>query len=90
MFQGKAAQGAHAANSGISMMKFCETCLVFRPQGSAHCNDCANCVSGFDHHCPWIGTCVGSGNYNSFFGFVTFLYSLIITVLVTCIWQLIA
>ena len=90
MFQGRAAQGAHATHSGYKMMKFCETCLIFRPQGAQHCGDCGNCVAEFDHHCPHVGTCIGPGNYHSFFTFVTFLYALIIYVFAVSIWQLVA
>ena len=68
-------------------MKFCETCLIFRPQGAMHCGDCGNCVMGFDHHCPHVGTCIGPGNYHSFFTFVSFLYALILLVFGVSIYQ---
>ena len=71
-------------------MKYCETCLIFRPAKSAHGNICNNCVSEFDHHCIWLGTCVGKNNYPSFFYFVISLNCLIFTVIVTCIRQLVA
>lgn len=47
-------------------IKFCETCLIFRPPRTIHCNICDCCIRGFDHHCLWLGTCIGYRNYVSF------------------------
>ena len=50
--------------------KICNTCNVIRPLRSSHCGNCNNCVIKFDHHCPWLGTCVGKRNYHYFFLFL--------------------
>ncbi|CAL6103420.1 DHHC_palmitoyltransferase [Hexamita inflata] len=50
----------------------CSTCNVEKPPGVAHCPLCKHCVLSHDHHCPWVGTCIGIRNYKYFILCVVF------------------
>ena len=57
----------------------CPECMVIRTDRSKHCSYCNRCVERFDHHCPWINNCIGTGNHGYFAVFIVMMYTLLIS-----------
>ncbi|XP_030063765.1 palmitoyltransferase ZDHHC12 [Microcaecilia unicolor] len=47
-------------------MRRCGYCMLQQPMRARHCKACQHCVRRYDHHCPWIGNCVGERNHPLF------------------------
>lgn len=54
---------------------FCEECYINIPLRAKHCKICKSCIAGFDHHCYWLGVCIGEKNK------IAFLFFLFLTTL---------
>ena len=66
-------QSSSSTHSLDSPQRFCNTCQITKPPRTHHCARCNTCVSGFDHHCIFIGICVGKQNYRYFYMYITTL-----------------
>ncbi|KAK2453733.1 DHHC-type zinc finger family protein [Trifolium repens] len=49
---------------------FCHYCSKPKSPRAHHCRSCRKCILDMDHHCPFIGNCVGAANHYSFICFL--------------------
>ena len=73
-----------AENDGFDPVSFCSSCLVRRPIRSKHCSVCDKCVARFDHHCPWVGNCIGEKNHTYFIFYLLLTSALTLTSVLGC------
>jgi len=73
-----------AEHEGFDPSWFCSTCLIRKPLRSKHCSFCNKCVAKFDHHCPWVGNCVGLRNHRFFVIYLGSLFILAVLYLFCC------
>ena len=70
--------------SRLAKIKYCSTCDIYRPPRAIHCGICNCCIERLDHHCPWLGTCVGKRNYKYFICFIQSTAVMVIMTIATC------
>lgn len=58
------------ANFTALPLRFCGFCGKDQPLRGRHCEECHRCVHKFDHHCPWLDTCIGERNHRYFYLFL--------------------
>ncbi|KAI0342150.1 zf-DHHC-domain-containing protein [Trametopsis cervina] len=50
--------------------RYCHKEGFLKPLRAHHCRACGTCILKYDHHCPWIGQCVGARNHKYFVHFL--------------------
>lgn len=67
--------------------RFCDICEITVPRTAEHCFDCGVCVDHLDHHCPWIGGCIGEKNMTAFklfnIAWVSYVFFVVISSVLT-------
>jgi len=51
---------------GKTSQNYCGACSIKRPERAKHCKICNKCFLRWDHHCSWIGNCIGLYNQKTF------------------------
>ena len=69
-------------------LKYWYTCEIYRPPRSSHCGAWDACIERIDHHCPYLGTCIGKRNYKYFFIFINLLSFLIVISILLILWEI--
>lgn len=76
----------------LSNNRFCGFCLLkkvkiifkwykiynWKPDRAHHCRKCKRCIRKMDHHCDFLGCCIGYNNYKSFMLTLIYLTALLV------------
>jgi palmitoyltransferase len=54
--------------------RYCTVCNIEQPIRAKHCKTCQRCCASYDHHCPWLGTCIGEKNHLPFYIYLFFQF----------------
>ncbi|XP_050680527.1 palmitoyltransferase ZDHHC2-like isoform X1 [Leptidea sinapis] len=66
-------------------VRYCNRCVLVKPDRAHHCSICSRCVLKMDHHCPWVNNCVCYHNYKFFMLFLGYALVYCIFVMATCL-----
>lgn len=59
-----------AENAITIEVRYCVICKVEQPMRAKHCKECGQCVALHDHHCPWLGVCIGERTRCYFYAYL--------------------
>ena len=76
--------------SSVECFQICPECVARRPPRSRHCQCCNKCVEKFDHHCPWINTCIGARNLGVFYCFLIITFAFILDTGCECVFYILS
>ncbi|XP_073959437.1 palmitoyltransferase ZDHHC15B-like isoform X2 [Choristoneura fumiferana] len=66
-------------------VRYCNRCVLVKPDRAHHCSICGRCVLKMDHHCPWVNNCVCFHNYKFFMLFLGYALLYCAFVMSTCL-----
>ncbi|KAG6448131.1 hypothetical protein O3G_MSEX005345 [Manduca sexta] len=66
-------------------VRYCNRCVLVKPDRAHHCSICARCVLKMDHHCPWVNNCVCFHNYKFFMLFLGYALIYCLFIMATCL-----
>ena len=76
-------------NGHETRFKYCTACQLYRPLTVSHCKKCNHCVEGFDHHCMFLGQCIGRRNHGTFYQFIVLTFVSLVLYIAVCVSHLV-